>query len=97
MAGHSVRSAVEVRNTWPSTVTAEVVATPQAAQVCALAPPPSSRARSPVNRTQPAENRVAGTRSSHGPPSYTAAIAWESSGVNGGWSTYPQAGCSIEK
>jgi hypothetical protein len=78
-------------------MTADVVATPQAAQPCALASPPSSRASSPVNTTHPAANRTAGTRSSQGPPSWTAEIACDSSGVNGGWSTYPHAGRSIEK
>ncbi len=86
-SGQTTRSSDEVRNACPSSRTAEVVAIPQAVQVWALAAPPSSRVISAVTTRQAAAQRVAGTRSSHGPPSYREAMPCATSGVSGGWST----------
>ena len=97
-SGQATRSNDEVRNTWPNRRTAEVVAIPQAVQACAFA-----RAAE-LAGDQGGEHQAArpptgspGTRSSHGPPSYSDARPWATSGVSGGWSTYPQAGRSIAK
>jgi hypothetical protein len=53
--------------------------------------PPRSRVNATVSQTSPPAARTAGSRSSHvcAPSAYVPAA---SSGTNGGWSTYPNAG-----
>ena len=63
-----------------------------AAMTCARRWPPNSAASTAVSSTHPIWAAMATIRSGHSPPGSAEAAA-ASSGVRGGWSTYPHAGC----
>ena len=63
-----------------------------AAITCARRPPPNSAASSPVSTTTSPAISADGVRSPTSEPPVTASRACASSGVSGGWSTYPNAG-----
>lgn len=86
---HSAMSTVAVDSMCVTASTNTDSAVAAAASTCAPRPPPSSRAVSATNATIAAPISVAEIRNVNGESPNENSRA--SSGVNGGWSTYPQS------
>jgi hypothetical protein len=81
-----------VMNRCPKASTKVPVAA-QAAMACAAGPPPTSRAIRATRNAVATAQSTAGTRRPHTESPKTSIDSRVSSGVAGGWSMYPQAGC----
>ena len=96
-AAQSAKSTVAVTITWPRTMGRPPKAKAHADRPCASRPPPNSLVITAVSTVAAATANTAGTRIPHSVSPKSALAPRASSGVSGGWSTYPQAGRSMRK